>query len=150
MAEGILVHPPSPLEGTLPGLCDREQSPTTPVMVQKNEHIDEEDSYSQRCLTDKLQNLGRRETNKLFIINIETHTVRPNGITDRETYFRINYAFCSRYRYRQKLFWIEFFVADAYTAVFLRFRGAAHSRKKLFRNYFISYPIQIQRNIILL
>ena len=30
-------------------------------------------------------------------------TVRPNGITDTEKYFRINYAFPSRYRYRRNL-----------------------------------------------
>ena len=35
-------------------------------------------------------------------------TVRPNGITDREKYCRINCAFHSRYRYRQKYFELFF------------------------------------------
>ena len=35
-------------------------------------------------------------------------TGRPNGIADRDKYFRIRYAFHSRCRYRRKLYWNYF------------------------------------------
>ena len=61
-------------------------------------------------------------------------TVRPDGIADRENYFRTNYACHSRYSYRQKLFRNYFFVADAGTAVLCSLKGAARSTQQLFRN----------------
>ena len=47
------------------------------------------------------------------------------ALQTQKNYFRINYAFRSRYRYRQILFWNFFFVADADTAVLCSFEGAA-------------------------
>ena len=51
-------------------------------------------------------------------------TGRPNGITDREKIFRINFAFRNRYRYKQRLFWNSFFVADTDTVVLCSFDTA--------------------------
>ena len=63
------------------------------------------------------------------IISIVRWNLRPvifgveNGIADREKYFRINYAFHSRYRYRRKFFRNLCFVAEADTAVRCSFEG---------------------------
>ena len=47
------------------------------------------------------------------------------ALQTEKNYFRINYAFHSRYRHRRKLFWNFFLIADADTAVLCSFEGAA-------------------------
>ena len=55
-----------------------------------------------------------------------------NGIADREKCFGIDYAFHSRHRYRQKLFWNSFLVADTDKAVLCSFEGGRMADKYYF------------------
>ena len=54
------------------------------------------------------------------------------ALQTEKTYLRINYAFHSRYRYRRKLFWNLFFVADTDTVVLCSLEGPRIGD----RNYF--------------
>ena len=50
------------------------------------------------------------------------------ALQTEKKYFGINYACHSRYRYRQRLFWNLFFIADADAAVLCSFEGGPHCR----------------------
>ena len=66
----------------------------------------------------------------------------------RKNYFLNNLAFHSRYRYRQKLFWNYFLVADAETAVLFSLEGGSVADKVISEIICRSQQIQIQVNII--
>ena len=64
------------------------------------------------------------------------------ALQTEKKYFRINYAFRSRcrYRYKQKLFWNEFLVADTETAVLCSLDGGRIADRNCFghNSYFIA------------
>ena len=65
---------------------------------------------------------------QLFAACSKNHSRLPvvqMALQTEKIYFRINYAFHSRYRYRRKFFWNSFSVADTDTAVLCSFEGAA-------------------------
>ena len=58
------------------------------------------------------------------------------ALQTEKNYFRINYAFPSRYRYRRKTFRNSFFVADADTALLCSFEGGRIADRICFRFLF--------------